>query len=77
MVDKTALTKKMVDKWSTKRSFAKKMVDILIFALVNHRKQTYHQLVLDTQAWKYSVCQHPSLQFYCYFCRAAGHARNR
>ena len=31
MVDKTALVKKMVDKWSIKPSLAEKMVDILVF----------------------------------------------
>ena len=31
MVDKTALVKKMVDKWSIKPSLAEKMVDILLF----------------------------------------------
>ena len=31
MVDKMALVKKMVDKWSIKPSLAEKMVDILVF----------------------------------------------
>ncbi len=31
MVDKTVLTKKMVDKWSIKPSLAEKIVDILVF----------------------------------------------
>lgn len=31
VVDKTDLTKKMVDKWSIKPSLAEKMVDILLF----------------------------------------------
>ncbi len=31
MVDKTALTKEMVDKWSIKPSLADKLVDILVF----------------------------------------------
>ncbi len=31
MVDKTALVKKMADKWSIKPSLAEKMVDILLF----------------------------------------------
>ena len=31
MVDKTALVKELVDKWSIKPSLAEKMVDILLF----------------------------------------------
>ena len=40
MVDKSALTKEMVDKWSIKPSLAEKLVDILVFMADKHEITT-------------------------------------